>query len=340
MDDNGNSDIAFSTKWVLKERDVVIENATDKNAIDRYVAERCLTPVEATLQISGNIFPKKDLIMHLASIRNSIKLKEYKQVGELYLNDTGEVKWDIDPKLKDLTKYRLSANDDPTGAIVIWEHPVEDPPYGLYILAVDPYDFDQSGTNSLGSCIVYKRMQKFEAFYDLPVAEYTGRPETADIFYEKCRLLSLYYKGTILYENEKKGLFTYFDNKNCGYLLADQPGTIKDIVQDSKVNRGKGIHMSRPIKDWGEGLVKDWLIEEYAPGKRNLTKLFSEPLLEELIAYNDKGNFDRVIAFILIMIYIQELHFVEVKKRKQIIKGNLFKENLFTDEDNASIFKF
>ena len=45
--------------------------------------------------------------------------------------------------------------------------------------------------------------------------------------------------------------------------------------------------MNKQIKAWGEGKIKDWLNEEYAPGKKNLTKILSEPLLEELISYND-----------------------------------------------------
>ncbi|MHA1198100.1 MAG: hypothetical protein ACTSQF_01900 [Candidatus Heimdallarchaeaceae archaeon] len=337
MDSNGNSDIPFAKKWSLLARDVIIEHSSDKTSIDRYIAERPFTPVEATLQISGNIFPKKLLIAHLAEIRNSEKLKEFKQVGDLDFDTEGKIRWELDPRLKDLTSYRLSALDDPAGAVVIWEHPEDDPPYGLYVIGCDPYDHDKSNTGSLGSAIVYKRFQGFEAYYDLPVAEYTGRPDTADEFYEKVRALSLYYKATILYENEKKGLFDYFTRKHSEHLLADQPDIIKDIIKDSKVQRGKGIHMNVHIKDWGEGAIKDWLIEEYAPGKRNLTKIFSEPLLEELIAYNSDGNFDRVMAFMMVMIYIRELFNHSVKKKKRDAKVELFKGGLFRIEEKLII---
>ncbi|MFR0885719.1 MAG: hypothetical protein ACLSGJ_11220 [Lachnospira eligens] len=54
--------------------------------------------------------------------------------------------------------------------------------------------------------------------------------------------------------------------------------------------------MNKQIKQWGEGLIKDWLNEEQSPGKKNLHNILSEPLLEELISYNDTGNFDRVMA--------------------------------------------
>jgi len=118
-----------------------------------------------------------------------------------------------------------------------------------------------------------------------------------------------------MYENERKGIFPYFTAKHCDYLLADQPDIISDIVKNSTVQRKKGCHLNKQIKDWGEGMIKEWLNEEFAPGCRNLTRILSEPLLEELISYNDTGNFDRVCAFIQVMIYKEQLHNVVVKKR-------------------------
>lgn len=314
MDENGNSDVSRALKNIIKEREKIYESASDKSIIDRRIAEVPITPEEASLNISGNIFPKKDLIKHLANIRNSKDIAGFKQVGELYFNTNGTVYWEQSPRPNDITSYRLKEGQNKEGAIVIWEHPTPEAPPGLYIAGIDPYDFDKSTTNSLGSCFIYKRFQDFESYYDLPVAEYTGRPETADEFYENVRKLLIYYNARALYENEKKGIFTYFTHKNCEYLLADQPDIIKDILQESKVERHKGIHMVKEIKIWGEGLIKEWLNEEHAPGKKNLTKILSEPLLEELISYNDDGNFDRVIGFMLVMIYRQQLHSIKVKK--------------------------
>lgn len=92
--------------------------------------------------------------------------------------------------------------------------------------------------------------------------------------------------------------------------------------------------MAVGIKDWGELKTRDWLSEEYEPGKKNLTKILSEPLLEELISYNRDGNFDRVIAFMLIMIYKEELHNRHVKQTKDDEHGNdLFKLPLFRSSD-------
>lgn len=332
MDADGNTLMKPSLEYILSERRKVIDNATNSVAIDRYVAEHCITPSEACLEFNGNIFPKKELQEQLAKIRTNKNLSNHKQVGDLLWVDGGKLSWSVKPT-GDITHYPLKKDDDPTGSIVIWEHPVIDAPFGLYILGVDPYDHDQSGTNSLGSCIVYKRFQSFEQYYDIIVAEYTGRPSSAEEFYENVRKLCIYYNGRIMYENQNKGLFSYFTAKHCDYLLADQPDIINDVVGDSKVQRKKGCHMNKQIKLWGEGLIKDWLNEEQAPGKKNLHNILSEPLLEELISYNDKVNADRVMALIQVMIYKEQLYNVTVKENKEEHKNRiLFDGPIFTQE--------
>lgn len=305
MDEDGNTYRKKSLEHILAERQVVITSATNNAAIDRYVAERPITPAEAMLEFNGNIFPKKELQEQLALLRTNKKLQNHKQVGDLVWQPDGSLKWVI-KKTGDITHYPLRTKrdevtgaligDDPTGSIVIWEHPNKDASVGLYIAGIDSYDYDESSTTSLGSCFIYKRVQSIEQYSDIIVAEYTGRPKSAEDFYENVRKLLIYYNARAMYENQNKGIFVYFTNKHCDYLLADQPDIINDIVSNSKVNRKKGCHMNKQIKQWGEGLIKDWLNEQNSAGKKNLYNIMSEPLLEELIAYNDAGNFDRCLT--------------------------------------------
>lgn len=295
MDNDGNTLYKPAIEYILAERQKVIENATSNAAIDRYVAERPITPAEAMLEFNGNIFPKKELQEQLSLLRTNKKLQNHKQVGDLVQQPDGTIKWVI-KKNGDITHYPLKQGEDPTGSIVIWEHPNKDASPGLYIAGIDSYDYDESSTTSLGSCFIYKRIQSIEQYSDIIVAEYTGRPKSAEEFYENVRKLLLYYNARAMYENQNKGIFVYFTNKHCDYLLADQPDIINDIVSNSKVNRKKGCHMNKQIKQWGEGLIKDWLNDENSVGKKNLYNIMSEPLLEELIAYNDNGNFDRCLT--------------------------------------------
>ena len=335
MDADGNTDFDKATDFIISERDVIVKNASDRTAIDRHICEQPLTPAEATLNVSTNLFPKKDMIRWLATIRNSESIRGLKQVGSLYYDKNGKVKFEQNPKLKDLTSYKIQVGESKEGAVVIWEHPIDNPPWGLYIGGCDPYDHDSSVTDSLGSVFIYKRIQGFESWYDTIVAEYTGRPNTANDFYEIVRMLLMYYGATLLYENEKPGLFTYFVNKHCDYLLADTPSKIKDILKTTTVVRGKGVHMPIKLKQWLETLIRDWLNTEYEPGKKNLNKLLSEALLEELIAYDPiHGNFDRVISFGLTLMYDIEMQHVKIKKVSDEEKMDLylFKKPLFLNK--------
>ena len=329
MDKDGNTLHAKAREFILKLREEELKSAKSSQQIDRYCAEHSETPAEAFTELSGNIFPKKELQKQLAKIRTNKKLANAKQVGDFTMVD-GLPVWNI-KKQGDITEYPLPKKADPTGAIVIWEHPVKDAPFGLYIIGVDPYDHDQSGTNSLGSCIVYKRFQDFESYHDVIVAEYTGRPKTAEEFYERVRRLAMYYNAKIMYENQNKGLFSYFKNKHSDWMLADQPDILKDIVSNTTVNRGKGCHMNKEIKLWGEGKIKEWLEEDRGNGQLGLNTILSEPLLEELIKYSDKVNADRVMAFMQIMIYREQLYNVQVKKKEDIEKKQtLFDKPLFS----------
>ena len=342
MDNDGNTNRSKALQYILSLRKVVLENATNSAAVDRYVAENAITPQESCLDFNGNIFPKKELQQQLSLIRTNKVLQNCKQVGDLIFDTGGQITW-LPKKTGDVTRYPLQKDDDPTGSVVIWEHPDKNPPVGLYIIGIDPYDHDQSGTNSLGSALVYKRFQNFNQSYsETIVAEYTGRPQTAEDFYEICRKLALYYNARIMYENERKGLFPYFTAKHSDYLLADQPDIINDIVGNSKVQRRKGCHISGPIKQWGEGMIKDWLNESYSEGKKDLTKILSEPLLEELISYNNTGNFDRVCALIQVMIYREQLHNVVVKnnteenKKRVLFDGPIFSQGQYDDDQLAA----
>jgi hypothetical protein len=333
MDADGNTLTEPARDYILNLRKDEIENASNSVAVDRYIAERPCTPSEAMLSFSGNIFPKKELQDQLARIRTNTKLQGTKQTGELTQTAEGRFIW-TQKKSGDIVKYPLDKNDDPRGSIVIWEHPEPDPPYGLYIMGVDPYDFDQSGTNSLGSSFVYKRFQNIDTYCDVIVAEYTGRPNTAEDYYEAVRKLALYYNASIMYENEKKGLFTYFTVKHSDHMLADQPTILNDVIKNMTVNRKKGCHMNKQIKLWGEGLIKDWLLETDQIGLRSLDKILSEPLLEELIQYNDKGNFDRVMALMQVLVYREQMYNIIVQdKIDENHREMFFGGPIFTNED-------
>lgn len=351
MDKDGNSLRELSIKECVRQRKEVRDGRGDQQLLDRFIAERPLKPAEAVLELGGNIFPRKQLLDQLNRLRTNIKLQNMKHVVDLSWDGDGKVKA-TEKKSGDITTYPLKSGEKPEGSVVIWEYPIINPPYGLYIAGLDPYDQNESGTNSLGSIIIYKRFKAGEAWTDTIVAEYSGRPRTADEYYENVRKLLIFYNARCLYENEKIGIYQHFVNKHCDYLLADQPDkVIAQIFRDSRVNRKKGCHMTKQVRQFAEEKINEWLREEYAPGHPNLERIYSEPLLEELIMTNGKRNVDRVIALCMVMIYREELYQLKVSEAKQQNKQvELFDLPLFgtqwwnddskSEDDGIPIFQF
>ena len=330
MDQYGNSIKEKAIEELIAQRNKVKDGGASQTSIDRFISERPLKPQEAVLELGKNIFPRQLLMNQLTRIRTNEKLRNMKHVVDLAWDGEGQVKA-TEKKSGDITTYHLKKDDKPHGSIVIWEYPIKDPPFGLYIGGCDPYDHDESFTNSLGSTFIFKRVKAGEAWNDVIVAEYSGRPDTAEEYYENVRKLLIFYNARLLFENERKGIYPYFTNKHCDYLLADQPDKIiSEVFKDSKVQRRKGCHMTKSIRAYGEGLILEWLMDEFEPGHPNIERIYSEPLIEELIENDGVKNVDRVIALCMTMMYREELYQVKVAKSKEENKQvELFEMPLF-----------
>lgn len=111
--------------------------------------------------------------------------------------------------------------------------------------------------------------------------------------------------------------------------------------------------MTKQIRAYGEGLILEWLMDEFEPGHPNIERIYSEPLLEELIQNDGEKNVDRLIALCMVMIYREELYQVKVAAAKEENKQvELFELPLFSqkyydsmdynsnNEDNIPTFIF
>ena len=258
MDQDGNSLKEKAIGNLIEQRNKIRDGGASQQSIDRFVSERPIKPREAVLELGKNIFPRKLLLDQLTRLRTNTKLRNMKHIVDLNWDGNGQITA-TEKKTGDITEYPLKKGDKPHGSIVIWEYPIKDPPFGLYIGGCDPYDHDDSFTNSLGSVFIFKRVKAGEAWTDVIVAEYSGRPDTAEEYYENVRKLLVFYNARLLFENERKGIYPYFTNKHCDYLLADQPDKIiSEVFKDSKVQRRKGCHMTKAIRAYGEGLILEW----------------------------------------------------------------------------------
>ena len=107
--------------------------------------------------------------------------------------------------------------------------------------------------------------------------------------------------------------------------------------------------MTKQIRAYGEGLILEWLLEEYEPGHPNVERVYSEPLIQELMENDGVKNVDRVIALCMVMIYREELYQVKVSqsqeqnKQVELFEMPLFGQQWFNDssnQDDIPIFNF
>lgn len=306
VDKEGNSNTIVGEQSVLDFRKSKLQGR-DPKAVRDATTQYPLSTEEAFLISKGARFPI-DLQYVLADLESNEIYKNAEWVGRLVVEDN-KVVWKNDPTVKPIQSFPIAEGERKEGGIVIYEMPLDingEVPHGIYIAGIDPYDTDQAEySDSLGSTLVYNRLTK------RIVAEYTARPELAKDYYENVRRLLMFYNATAMYENEKRGLFSYFENRHCTHLLADTPKIIKDIIKRTTVNRGKGAHANKELKNFELESWKTFLLEPHgdpdSPNDLNLHRIRSIPFIKEMMLYNDDGNFDRVDAAGMLALYMVEL---------------------------------
>lgn len=340
--EDGISDITKAVLEICYNRFIVKYNTTDPMALTRTKAENPLTLQEAIMRRDGSVFPVAALLDRINEIDSNPS--EYNDVytGDLVMNQSGSV--DFMPSSKTPIRNFPHKDNKQEGAIEIFKMPEKDSSgkvfNGRYIAGCDPYDDDVADTMSLGSFFV------FDLWTDKIVAEYTGRPTFADDFYEKCRLLCLFYNARLNYESNKKGLFAYFSKMNCLYLLTDVLDYLKDkdMVKGQLFgNKSKGTTATQAINGYGRTLIRNWLIlpktiiindgeKDVENTTYNLNFIRSRALLQELSQWNVDGNFDRVSALGMLMLLREDRMITfggQPEKAKEVPSSYLGNDDFF-----------
>lgn len=321
MDPNGNSLIEEAKIFNQQEREIK-KSSDSARAFQQFVAEHAESPSEAVLVSDTNQFPTNELNIQYNYVK-ARGLDSLMTAGYLSHDSQGKVVFKPSKDAFPLNHFPHAKKDDLTGAVCIIEAPVKTTmpdgklktPDGLYIIGHDPYAHDSSTDNeSLGAVYVIKRVNNFSHTYnDCIVASYVGRPENQDEFNRNMFLLAEYYNAKIGFENDRGDVIGYAKRfKKLDYLEEEFEMLHKKELQ-SKVNRQYGMHMTPARKEQGELYVRDWLNTAIGKNEQGndikvLHTIYDLALLKELIKYNNKGNFDRVMAIIISRYYQKELH--------------------------------
>jgi len=330
IDVDGNSIAEDARDFEIKERNKK-RQGNDPKAYDTYIAEHPFSPEEATLQVSANILNQATLKEQYdrTKVHNLTALGV---PGELVpLN--GKVNFQPNWELKPILKFPHRKGDDITGCVIVYEKPFTqngDVPDGLYFICHDPYAQDQATSSSLGAAYVLKRPNKYSQPDDMIVASYVGRPATQDTYNYTLFNLATFYNAKIGFENDRGDVIGYAKRFRRLNQLQPQFEMLQNKdLQSKTVDRGFGMHMTEQRKNQGMLMWRDWL--DCKRGRAlddsytlNVHKIYDPALLQESMKFNNKGNFDRVMALLVGMYMMQEMYNTTVRPKVTTAHGDWF----------------
>lgn len=309
MDADGNSDVVKALLQIFSKREEA-KWSSDPSTLLRVIAEMPITPAEAIVKAGSNLFPAAQLAERLAQIDADPRFYDGVLTGEVTLRGGDAV---FRPTAARPVREFPHEDNRMEGAVEIYETPVKGPDgkpvSGRYIAGLDPYDDDASHTTSLGSLFV------LDLLTDRIVCEYTGRPAFADEMYETVRRVCLYYRARLNYENNKKGLFAYFQRTHCVHLLTETLDILRDkmlVKERGYGNKACGTNATQPVNQYARARLREWLLAPASVPSPDddgstvdvprLYTLRQRALIQELMSWNAEGNFDRVSAMGMLML--------------------------------------
>jgi len=338
-DKNGNSDEKTARAYSDSEREKA-EKSSDQNALIQQKAEHPYTPKEAILRSGLSVLPS----VEARDWHNKMIGLGYNKIGipGLLSNDGNGVKFFPNESLIPIHTYPHDMKADLTGCVVQYYAPFTIDglvPDNLYIIALDPYAFDQSSdNNSIGAVYVYMQPNNLVPPGDRIVATYFARPKTTDDFNKVLFMLADHYNAKIGFENDRGDTIGYAKRFKKLDSLADEFELAFDAdLPKSKVKRGFGMHIGSGKDNLrmnkGNKYLNDWLITPRGTNEDghvilNIHTIFCPSTLKEIDLYRlDGGNFDRISALRILAYHQKELVYKDQKpevQRYSRVKGKDF----------------
>lgn len=313
---------------VIEEERAIAKKAPQRTKYIGTVINKPITHSEIFLRMEGTFFPIQDLKITLSELE-SVKSNS----GATYKYDLSIKDGKVVPSISEkpvIREFPLRKGLDMDGCIEIFQLPKKDANGQVfknrYIAGWDPIvnDGNEDTSRSLQSVFI------FDIWTDSIVAEYTARTYLAEEYYEQARRLLMFYSAVCNYESNIKGPYAYFKNKNSLYLLVETPEILKDqnFVKGSSIgNKSLGTNTNDAIITWSLNLILGWL-EKQAYGSdnneiKNISRIMSHGLLQELIQFSRDTNCDRVSALAMVMILREDrARFTDMVKSQSVKSKN------------------
>ncbi len=342
IDKNGNSDKKTAKEESVKKRELKKQVAKSNADYMMYIGQRAFGPSEAFSRSSDNIFPGAEIAEQLQKVERDKFMRHLARKGKIVTSSDGY-------KMQESSEhppvpYPRKRDTDPIGCFVEWQPPHRidgKVPSNLYRIWHDPYAQDKDAktiksTDSLGALYVYERVNNMTPTRgDILVASYVGRPDSMNAYNEQLYKIAKYYNAEIMFENDRGDVKPFFQKKKAYDMLADEPEIVWKKQLASKTGRNKGMHMTTQRIATGALYLRDWLLEKRGIDSSNgqdilnLHYIYDTGLLNELLKWNAKGNFDRVSAMLVGMYDMKEVFFKDIEEVTEADPENFFNRSLF-----------
>ncbi len=318
IDEYGNSQVENALDMILEERKKWKKDLKS-NDYQLRVSQKPINIEEAFAYRKSSVWP-----LHLITGQmRRIEDKEYYcEAVELIYNDRGEIEAKPTKRLP-IMEFPLSPKtENKEGAILMWEKPVKDAPWGTYYASIDPVGEGKTTTSeSLCSIFVYKtplQITKRKADgsvenhieQDQLVASWCGRYDDINKTHELLEKLIEYYGAWTIVENNISLFIQHMIHKKKQKYLVPKSQILflKDLGSNNNVFqeygwRNTGTLFKSHLISYGINFLTEELDVETKPDGTivkttyGIERIKDPVLLKEMQQYREGLNVDRLVAF-------------------------------------------
>ena len=309
FDSDGNSNIPRAIELIRENG--LIQARKDPAAYALFKSQYPETLEDLYGARETNIFPIAILS------KQSFALDDYKPITIDIIEDAeGKLTHSLISK-PIVTDFPLKSQSYREGAICMVEPPINNPPPFLYFAGVDPVKTLQGVGESLMSVHIFQNfyVENNELKGGKLVAWYTGRNEDTQITFRKIRDLLNYYNAAAVVESDQSSFIDWMiaDKQNYRHRLLkrSQVPILKDLIPNSSIGDEYGVRMntggtSSRVKDYMHTKIIDYVSDILSEriledGTKipvyGVERIKDAMLIKEMLNFNNKGNYDRIISF-------------------------------------------
>ena len=319
-DDQGNTLLEEVRAHILAERE--IKRQESQQVYDRDVQFNPLDPNDMLRPSGKSWLPRQESAKALARIEE-FDLFSRASIGSIVL-DTEETYGarfvpDINGTLNPVIELRDddSIEQDKKGALIVYEHPLDKIPEGLYYVLYDPAAKSGDG-ESYHSVIVYKAatISRHRSLSDGIAAEWLGRLQELDDNYKKVVRIAKYFNATIFPERNVTGFIEYMNRDTVNLYHMLEPSALEIEREISPNSKGAyhpvGFAMQTKYKAWALKRLKSWLLRSANMDggvvvERVIDTIHSIRIHNEIIAFNLNDNFDHISSLLGLQFLLAKL---------------------------------